>query len=173
MRIPLKTTIAALLAILCVSSARKASAQGAARGGTHQTEDRNLGPKPNSLSPDDRLSVMAAALDSRLRLSSRDCSHLVHSVYERAGFPYLYVSSYDLYAGVEGFERVAQPQAGDLIVWRGHVGIVIRPSRHVFFSYTHTGPGIDDYQAAYWTRRGRPRFYRYLKNDPCAGCVMR
>lgn len=125
-----------------------------------------------TLSPDDGLSVIAAALDSKTRrYSERDCSHLVHAIYERAGFRYAYASSSDLYAGIEGFRRIVRPQPGDLVVWPGHVGIVIRPSRHIFFSFMRAGPGIDDYEAPYWTSRGHARFYRYVKNDPCAGCV--
>lgn len=116
--------------------------------------------------------MIAAALDSRARLrSQRDCSHLVHAIYEGAGFNYAYASSSELYSGVEGFVRVARPQPGDLVVWRGHVGIVIRPSRHIFFSFLRTGPGIDDYEDPYWASRGHARFYRYVKNDACAGCA--
>ncbi len=127
-----------------------------------------------TLTSDDGLSVIAAALDSKVRRDSEhDCSHLVHAIYERAGFRYPYASSDDLYDGVEGFRRVRHPQPGDVIVWRGHAGIVVRPSRHVFFSFLTAGPGIDDYQSSYWTARGIPRFYRYVKGDPCAGCTSR
>ena len=125
----------------------------------------------SSLNQDDRLSLIAAALDARVRQSSEpDCSHLVHAIYERAGFSYAYAPSSDLYTGVEGFRRVKLPEPGDLVVWRGHVGIVIKPSQHIFFSFMSSGPGIDDYQAPYWKTRGRPRFYRYIKDDSCAGC---
>jgi hypothetical protein len=125
------------------------------------------------LSADDRLAVIASALDAKTpRYAERDCSHLVHAIYQRAGFPYAYASSDDLYAGVAGFQRVSQPQSGDLVVWRGHAGIVIRPSRHVFFSFLHAGPGTDDYRNRYWSGRGQPRFYRYLKKDTCAGCTL-
>ena len=124
-----------------------------------------------TLTPDDGLAVISAALDPKVRrYSGHDCSHLVHAIYERAGFAYTYASSDDLYAGVQRFQRVARPQPGDLIVWRGHVGIVVRPSRHVFFSFMSAGPGVDNYEAPYWVGRGHPRFYRYVKNDPCAGC---
>jgi hypothetical protein len=126
-----------------------------------------------SLSADERLAVIASALDSKTpRYAEHDCSHLVHAIYERAGFPYSYASSDDLYDGVEGFQRVSQPQTGDLVVWHGHAGIVIRPSKHVFFSFLHAGPGIDDYRSQYWTGRGEARFYRYLKGDRCAGCTV-
>jgi cell wall-associated NlpC family hydrolase len=124
-----------------------------------------------ALNEDDRLSLVAAALDARVRRNSEpDCSHLVHAIYEQAGFPYAYAPSSDLYTGVEGFQRVKQPEPGDLVVWRGHAGIVIKPSQHIFFSYMRSGPGTDDYQAPYWKNRGRPRFYRYVKNDSCEGC---
>ena len=127
----------------------------------------------HSLSADDGLSVIAAALDPKARrYAGHDCSHLVHAIYERAGFPYEYASSNDLYVGVEGFRRVSYPQPGDLLVWPGHVGIVVRPSHHVFFSFMTDGPGIDDYKAPYWIDRGRPRFYRYVKNHPCPGCPL-
>ena len=133
------------------------------RGTDHTpSEDRNL-------NEDDRLSLLAAALDARVRRSERDCSHLVHAIYQQAGFPYRYAPSSELYAGAEGFQRVQRPEAGDLVVWRGHVGIVVQPSQHIFFSFMRSGPGTDDYEAAYWKGRGHPRFYRYVKGD-CVGC---
>lgn len=118
-----------------------------------------------SLTDDDRLSLIAAALDSRDRKNESDCSHLVHAIYDQAGFTYSYAPSSDLYVGVDGFDRVKKPEPGDLVVWRGHVGIVIKPSQHIFFSVLSTGPGIDDYTTSYWKHRGKPRFYRYAKSS--------
>ncbi|HEY1462021.1 MAG TPA: NlpC/P60 family protein [Terriglobales bacterium] len=92
-----------------------------------------------------------------------DCSHLVHTIYETAGFPYEYAPSDDLYAGVGSFYQVKAPLAGDLVVWRGHVGMVIKPSKHTFFSSLSSGPGTGDYETPYWKSRGQPRFYRYIK----------
>jgi cell wall-associated NlpC family hydrolase len=130
-------------------------------------------PKDAALSSDERLAVLASALDSKTpRFTERDCSHLVHAIYERAGFPYGYADSDDLYDGVEGFQRVSDPQLGDLVVWHGHAGIVVRPSRHIFYSFLHAGPGIDDYTSHYWKGRGQPRFYRYIKNTGCKGCTV-
>jgi hypothetical protein len=118
---------------------------------------------PDTFTLDDGLSVIAAALDGRSG-RVRDCSHLVHAIYDRAGFSYPYASSSDLYRGTNDFRRVTDPQPGDLVVWRGHVGIVVNPAQSVFFSYLRRGPGTDNYDAHYWRRRGQVRFYRYIKN---------
>jgi cell wall-associated NlpC family hydrolase len=116
------------------------------------------------LTPDDGMAVISAALDTQnLFGSHRDCSHLVHAIYERAGFSYKYATTDDLYNGVEEFRRVFHPQTGDLIVWHGHVGIVVRPSLHVFFSLLSVGPRTDNYGSVYWIGRGEARFYRYVK----------
>ena len=89
----------------------------------------------------------------------------MHAIYKRAGFSYHYADSEDLYDGATGFRRVLRPEPADLVVWHGHVGIVIRPSGHQFFSFLSKGPGVDDYQSRYWRSRGQPRFYRYVKHD--------
>src|SRR6516164_1997408 len=68
-----------------------------------------------------------------------DCSHLVHTLYQHAGYPYPYVTSIDLYRGTESFLRVRTAQPGDLIVWQGHVGIVVNPREHSFFSSVTPG----------------------------------
>jgi cell wall-associated NlpC family hydrolase len=121
----------------------------------------------HTLTLDDGLAVIAAALDSRVHLrAKRDCSHLVHAIYAHAGFHYSYVDSSDLYVGTPDFKRVAHPQPGDLVVWPGHVGIVINPSEKVFFSAMHSGPGIDAFDTPYWKRREPARFYRYVKRGP-------
>ncbi|HME35489.1 MAG TPA: NlpC/P60 family protein [Candidatus Sulfotelmatobacter sp.] len=175
MRTPAKPVVAALLCglALCVCSAGQAPRQSGTSNTTQPSARADRGRKTiRTLTPDDGLGVISAALDPKVRrYAGHDCSHLVHAIYERAGFPYAYASSDDLYVGVQGFQRVTQPQTGDLIVWRGHVGIVVRPSKHVFFSFMTAGPGIDSYDAPYWVHRGQARFYRYVKNDPCAGCT--
>jgi cell wall-associated NlpC family hydrolase len=121
---------------------------------------------PRTLTPDDGLAVIAAALDSRTHLSREpDCSHLVHAIYSRAGFPYSYAPSSDLYAGTPEFKRVSHAQVGDLVVWQGHAGIVVNPAQHVFFSALNSGFGTDAYDAPYWKGRGNLRFYRYIKGS--------
>ena len=122
-------------------------------------------PASHRLTKNDRKSLVSIALSEHIEQEEdeSDCSHLVHAIYETAGFPYQYAPSDDLYAGVGSFERVKAPLPGDLVVWRGHVGMVIKPSKHTFFSSLSSGPGTDDYRSAYWKRRGVPRFYRYIK----------
>ena len=172
MRIRAKLTVAAAVCGLGLAQAQNVPRHPDAPKTDLQTVSANQPDDSNrTLNQDDRLSLIVAALDARVRRNSEpDCSHLVHAIYERAGFPYSYAPSSDLYAGVEGFERVKLPEPGDLVVWRGHVGIAIKPSQHIFFSFMRSGPGTDDYQAPYWKSRGRPRFYRYIKNDACEGC---
>jgi NlpC/P60 family len=90
-----------------------------------------------------------------------DCSHLVHAIYANAGFEYPYATSFEIYAGNENFARVKTPHPGDVIAWPGHVGIVVDPLQHSFYSLVRTGLEAQDYESAYWKSRGRPRFYRY------------
>jgi hypothetical protein len=58
------------------------------------------------------------------------------------------------------------PQAGDLVVWRGHVGIVIDPDQHSFFSFVRSGPDTQFYDSPYWRSRGIARFFRYVIEKP-------
>ena len=95
-----------------------------------------------------------------------DCSHLVHQIYELSGFPYPYASSYDLYDGIDNFQRVTAPRPGDLVVWRGHVGIVFDAAERTFYSSVRSGLRTENYDEPYWKAQGRPRFYRYVVRGP-------
>lgn len=95
-----------------------------------------------------------------------DCSHLTHDVYARAGYPYPYARSVDIYLGIRNFVRVKRPQPGDLIVWRGHVGIVVSPEDHSFYSSVRTGLRTEYYDIPAWRKRGPARFYRYVDPTP-------
>jgi len=123
--------------------------------------------KPKPLTLDEGLAILSSALDSRHHAAfSSDCSHFVHGLYERAGFPYSYAPSVELYAGIDQFRRVTYPQPGDLAVWRGHAGIIVNPGQHTFFSLLRSGAGVASYESAYWKKKGRPRFFRYVKSAP-------
>jgi len=169
MRFDTKGVLLSLL--LCVAAAGSALAQESqtTSKGAHATsgEDRGReqkGFEARLLTPSEGLAILGAALDARHYADfPSDCSHLVHELYGRAGFPYEYASSSDLYAGIDEFRRVASPQPGDLAVWRGHAGIVVNPTQHSFFSALSSGLGVDAYDSPYWKQPGGPRFYRYVK----------
>jgi hypothetical protein len=109
------------------------------------------------------VTVVNTAWEQREHLRSKpDCSHLVHEIYMLSGFPYLYASSFDLFDGTDNFRRVSAPRPGDLVVWRGHVGIVIDAVEHTFYSSVRSGLRTEDYEDPYWRAQGRPRFYRYV-----------
>lgn len=168
MRFGLKSAIAGLTLCLCGAPL---SSQGQA-GKTSPTVRRTQPSRESAahtLTRNDGMDVVAVALDERVRMGrKRDCSHLVHAIYEQAGFSYPYANSTDLYRGTDEFRRVKKPQPGDLVVWRGHVGIVVNPARREFYSFLRHGPGIEEYDAQYWKQRGPVRFYRYIKGDPQA-----
>lgn len=114
------------------------------------------------LSPDQGQALADFARQQRSGLYPKpDCSHLVHRIYSQAGLNYAYAGSRDLYNGNDDFERVSHPQPGDLVVWKGHVGIVVDPGEKTFFSSVRSGMFTEAWDAGYWRQRGHPRFLRY------------
>jgi hypothetical protein len=111
---------------------------------------------------EERSIINAAWQQAQPVASSQDCSHLVHEIYSAAGYEFPYATSFALYAGNPNFARVKHPQPGDVIAWPGHVGIVVNPGKHSFFSLVRSGAEEEDYTSLYWRSRGRARFYRFL-----------
>jgi hypothetical protein len=140
---------------LCVGEVSSADAQSTTVAAESAGEFRLLS------APEGRAIVSAALEQDQVTSGAQDCSHVVHQIYVDAGFEYPYASSFDLYAGNENFARVRHPQRGDLIAWPGHVGIVMEPAKHSFFSLVSTGLEAQNYDGPYWRSRGTPRFYRY------------
>jgi hypothetical protein len=117
---------------------------------------------PRLVSKKEGEAVAQAALHHWPQMRDKpDCSHLVHDVYTEVGLKYEYATTNDIFDGIESFERVSQPQAGDLVVWQGHVGIVIDPEDHSFYSSVITGFSVSSFSSSYWESRGPRRFYRY------------
>ncbi|HET7206193.1 MAG TPA: NlpC/P60 family protein [Terriglobales bacterium] len=163
-----QTVVLVLLVVLCATTCLLAQ-QGtlATLDGAGHSGDTAVHTYSSSqlLTLNEGLAVIGAALETRHHFhGSRDCSHFVHDIYQRAGFDYSYENSITLYEGTENFQRISRPQPGDLIVWRGHVGIVVNPAQHSFFSALRSGFGVEDYQSSYWRKRGHPRFFRYVKS---------
>src|SRR5215472_730275 len=150
-----------IFATLCLATASTALGQNVRPAPTE-----THGPRPISRTEGRKiLAAIPPTIDVKSE-SETDCSHLVHDIYEKAGFPYGYVSSRELYIGSTNFTRVHVPQAGDLVVWRGHVGIVIDPQEHSFFSVVSSGPDTQFYDSPYWLSRGIARFFRYVTDKP-------
>jgi hypothetical protein len=145
---------------LCLATASAALGQNV-RPASAETS----GPRPIARAEGRKILATIPTIDAGSE-SETDCSHLVHDIYEQAGFPYDYVSSRELYIGSTNFTRVRAPQAGDLVVWRGHVGIVIDPKEHSFFSSVRSGPDAQFYDSPYWRSRGIARFFRYVTEKP-------
>jgi len=164
-------TMGVLLSVLfCAALSAQDSPQARDIGDRFASRETDNDPRwgaSRPLNPNEGLAILGAALESRHRgKSGSDCSHLVQAIYQRAGFPYSYANSAELYAGIDQFRRVATPQSGDLAVWRGHVGIVVNPVQRSFFSLLRSGRGVETYDSPYWKRRGTPRFFRYVKATP-------
>ncbi len=93
------------------------------------------------LSIKDRLKILAHAnpknfVGARYKLGPRnpanvekatDCSHFVHQIYQRAGLPFGYRPTRSM-ADIPEFDVLPEEDArpGDLMLFRGHVGIVDR-----------------------------------------------
>jgi len=154
-RVARSLALAACLAGGCLAAGSLAKAQST-------PASQGSGPNFRLLNAEEGRSIVdAAGEQDRPGRGAQDCSHLVHQTYLNAGFEYPYASSFELYAGNENFRRVRRLQPGDLIVWPGHVGIILDPSEHSFYSLVSTGLEAQDYLGTYWKSRGRPRFYRY------------
>lgn len=149
-----------VLLILVIGAARNLSAQDTPVLTKFISElDQPAGPLP-LLTPSELLVRMGQQIET----TDLDCSHFVQSLFERAGLYYGYAPSRVLYAGMSGFKRVYRPRPGDLIVWPGHVGIVVDPDEETFVSALRSGVKTASYTSRYWKRRGHPRFFRYLAN---------
>jgi NlpC/P60 family protein len=145
-----------LLAVFCMGAGASAAFAQTVK------QVREVEPGTRMLSRAEGREIAGLALQAQQdAVEASDCSHLVNLAYRHAGYDYPYASSFELYAGQENFVRVRYPQAGDLVVWPGHVGIVMSPSEHTFFSLVSTGMEVQDYKAPYWISRGKRRFYRY------------
>lgn len=100
-------------------------------------------------------------LGMQIQKTTLDCSHFVNSLFQQAGLYYKYQPSRVLYRGTAAFKRVYRPEPGDLIVWAGHVGVVVDPQHTTFISALRRGVRISSYTSRYWRHRGHARFLRY------------
>ena len=148
------------LSFAVVVTARKSAAQEVRPAVTKFTSSL-AGPDLSQDEPQPDSKSLLLLLGSQIHETEMDCSHFVQYLYETAGLYYGYAPSRILYDGMEGFKRVRHPEPGDLIVWQGHVGIVVDPDEATFLSALRSGVKTVSYLSSYWKRRGRPHFLRY------------
>lgn len=118
--------------------------------------------QPGGLLPVLSSTELLLRMGQQIETTDLDCSHFMQWLFERAGLYYGYAPSRILYAGMTGFKRVYHPRPGDLIVWPGHMGVVVDPEEETFLSALRSGVKTSSYTSHYWKRRGHPRFFRYL-----------
>jgi len=162
-----------VLLILC-GTPRLAQAQEGMRPALTKFSTSLDGPDLPQKPPD--ATSLLLLIGQQIHETELDCSHFVQYLYEQAGRYYGYAPSRMLYDGMEGFKRVAHPKPGDLIVWRGHVGIVVDPDETTFLSALRSGVKVSSYQSHYWQRRGNPHFLRYIgpaESDPSEWATRR
>lgn len=103
-----------------------------------------------------------------------DCSHFVYQVINgarqkvaaAANAPEPQVVDYRSTSTIEAshlFFPAAIPQSGDLVMWDGHVGIVIDPAAGSFIgAQTSTGVAEANYLTGYWKDKGVKGFLRFV-----------
>src|SRR5436190_12723230 len=100
-----RKSVIAGLALCLYGGSLASSAQTSETPGTVRHVQMSREHSASTLTRDDGKEVVAVALDERVRMGRRDCSHLVHAIYEQAGFAYPYANSSDLYRGTDDFRR--------------------------------------------------------------------
>ena len=101
-----------------------------------------------------------------------DCSHFVYQVLNAARqrsalagvTPQLIdYRSTDTIEASHTFFPVTTPEAGDLVLWDGHVGIVSDPQNGKFIgAQTSTGVAEASYSSGYWANHAGKRFVRFV-----------
>jgi cell wall-associated NlpC family hydrolase len=101
-----------------------------------------------------------------------DCSHLVYQALNEArqqvALPgtapqVVDYRSTDTIVASKLFFGVDTPEPGDLVLWDGHVGIVMDPNLGTFIgAQTSTGVAVASYTSGYWAKRSGLRFVRFV-----------
>lgn len=96
-----------------------------------------------------------------------DCSGFVRAVYDEV-FPIEGLGARDdlnalKFQTIDLFEDTDKPQAGDIVCWDGHVGIVYDPDKGTFIgAQTSSGVMVASYTSGYWaTTKAVKKFRRW------------
>lgn len=91
-----------------------------------------------------------------------DCSGFTKHVMDRCGIKISAGSANQKNDGV-GVDK-SQAQAGDLVVWKGHVGLVVDSNKNMIDAGSGNVPKIRSYETDYWRSRGDYVIRRVLPN---------
>lgn len=89
-----------------------------------------------------------------------DCSHFVWEVIKAAGHsgaPYISTSQIP---GSGYYSQVDMPQVGDIVLWDGHMGIIVDTTQGKFIGAQSRGVEEASYTSGYWGNRHH-RYFRY------------
>jgi cell wall-associated NlpC family hydrolase len=89
-----------------------------------------------------------------------DCSHFVWEVIKAAGHPQAPYVSTSHVPGSAYYSGVDVPAAGDIILWDGHMGIILDTTTGIFIGAQSGGVDEASYKNGYWAKRSH-KFYRY------------
>jgi cell wall-associated NlpC family hydrolase len=101
-----------------------------------------------------------------------DCSGFVrrvfHEVFPIAGLLARDDLSVATFAIVDLFVDIDSPASGDIVLWTGHIGIVVDPTKRTFIgAQTSTGVAVASYASGYWaSHNGGPKKFRKWKSLP-------
>jgi cell wall-associated NlpC family hydrolase len=100
-----------------------------------------------------------------------DCSHFVYQVLNEARkrvampgpAPQLvdYRSTGTMIAS-NLFFPIKTPEGADLVLWDGHVAILLDPGSKTFIGAQSSGVGQDNYASPYWANRSGLQFVRFV-----------
>lgn len=147
-----------------------------------ESQDSEEGGQCRTMSKNDRLNLLDLADPenfprTRYREGPRhgieketDCSHFVHEIYKRAGFKFGFQTTKNLKNAPE-FELLPEKAAkpGDLMLFRGHVGIIDKDGRIISATRNrrHRKSSITRMDRSVFRRyRGARPVLRYRCHDP-------
>jgi cell wall-associated NlpC family hydrolase len=90
-----------------------------------------------------------------------DCSHFVWEVIKAAGHQGAHYHSTSDVARSADYSAVDMPAAGDIVLFDGHMGIVVDPGAGLFMGAQSHGVDEASYTSGYWGKQ-RHSFYRYV-----------
>ncbi len=94
-----------------------------------------------------------------------DCSGSVWAIFNEIGLTYFHKNSHE-FPSIPEFEKVTDPQPGDVVRWNGHLAIVAEEKGKVW-SARRPGERFGLWPMEWFTSiYGAPTYYRYLKKEP-------